>query len=121
MGYSSKPVQTSYRKSPDLSALETSPETTRKSSNSSNEGEKSMIFRNKKRSPTFEKRSRTHARTSPPPRLQGKKSEDCNSSNFLEQTKPDNRLSQNPCEVKTNSIPPLFRKLSEFEMEMRDE
>jgi len=126
---SSKPVQTSsHRKSPDMSALETSPETSRKSSNSSNEGEKSMIFRNKKRSPTFEKRSRTHARTSPPPRLQEKKMED--SSNFLEQTKPENRLSQIPCEVKTNSslpafhvpsIPPLFRKLSEFEIKVRDE
>ena len=88
-----------------------------------------MIFRNKKRSPTFEKRSRTHARTSPPPRLQGKKSDDC-TSNFLEQTKPENRLSQNPCEVKTNTslpvlqvpiIPPLFRKLSEFEINVRDE
>merc|ERR1719322_2072157 len=127
---SSKPVQTSsHRKSPDMSALETSPETLRKRSNSSNEGEKSMIFRYKKRSPTFEKRSRTHARTSPPPRLQGKKSEDCNASNFLEQTKPENRLSPNPCEVKTNpslpvlqvpTIPPLFRKLSEFELEVRD-
>jgi len=114
-----KPLQPcSNRKSPNL---KTSPETNRRSSNSSNEGEKSMIFRNKKRSPTFEKRSRAYARASPPPRFQEKKL-DCPDS--------DRVSSQNPSEMihhpslpseQIPSVPPLVRKLSDFEVKVRDE
>jgi len=114
-----KPLQPcSNRKSPNL---KTSPETNRRSSNSSNEGEKSMIFRNKKRSPTFEKRSRAYARASPPPRFQEKK-QDCPDS--------DRVSSQNPSEMihhpslpseQIPSVPPLVRKLSDFEVKVRDE
>jgi len=127
----SKPLQPcSNRKSPNL---KTSPETNRRSSNSSNEGEKSMIFRNKKRSPTFEKRSRTYARASPPPRFQEKKQDYPVSDHVsLSYTgvKLDQKLAPNPSEMihlsslpdeQITSVAPLFRKLSDFEVKVRDD
>ena len=126
----SKPTQScSNRKSP---ILKTSPETSRRSSNSSNDGEKSMIFRNKRRSPTYEKKSRTYARASPPPRFQEKK-QDCPTSEHLPSQASgvglDQIITQNPSEavhpnipaVQMSSVPPLFRKLSDFEMKVRDD
>jgi len=114
-----KPLQPcTNRKSPNL---KTSPETNRRSSNSSNEGEKSMIFRNKKRSPTFEKRSRAYARASPPPRFQEKK-QDCPDSDRISSKNPSEmiHLSSLPDE-QIPSVPPSVRKLSDFEVKVRDE
>merc|ERR1712129_458774 len=121
---------TNDRKSPEITNHK-SPENNRRGSNSSTDGDKSLVFRNKRRSPNFEKKP--HTRSSPPPRMQGKKTEYL----ITEQCSPEPSVEENIPEVITNppkmlllsDLPdeqlvrsePVIKQLSEFEIKIREE